>query len=193
MFERFSERARKVVVQAQEEARALSHDHIGTEHLLLGLMHDEDATSCRVLGDLGVTPDAVREAVTGSVGEAPGTDSPATIPFSPRAKKSLELALREALQLGHDYISTGHILLGLLRENEGTAAQVLSDLGIDLDEARHRVQVAAYRPGKGSRSFGGGPFTVLEQLKGVEQRLAAAEARLAAVEERLDRRDGGDR
>ncbi len=138
MFERFTDRARRVVVLAQEEARLLNHNYIGTEHLLLGLVHETDGVAARALVSLGISLDAVRQQVRQIIGE--GGSSPAGhIPFTPRAKKVLELSLREALALKHNYIGTEHILLGLIREGEGVAAQVLVTLGADLRAVRKRV------------------------------------------------------
>ena len=138
MFERFSERARRVVVLAQEEARMLNHNYIGTEHILLGLIHEGDGGAARSLESLGISLDAVRQQVEEIIGR--GQQAPSGhIPFTPRAKKVLELSLREALQLGHGYIGTEHILLGLLREGDGAAAQVLVTLGADLNRVRQQV------------------------------------------------------
>jgi len=138
MFERFTERARKVVVLAQEEARHFNHNYIGTEHLLLGLLREDEGVAARALGSLNCTLDEVREQVESIVGYGEeGTGGQA--PFTPRSKKVLELALREALQLGHNYIGTEHILLGLVRESEGVAARVLSNLGVDPDKVRREV------------------------------------------------------
>jgi len=138
MFERFTERARQVVVLAQEEARVLGHNHIGTEHLLLGLLREADGVAARVLSTLKVSLEEVRGEVTGIVGEG-DNESQGQIPFTPRAKKVLELALREALSLGHTYIGSEHILLGLLRETEGVAARILNDLEVDADRVRQEV------------------------------------------------------
>jgi ATP-dependent Clp protease ATP-binding subunit ClpC len=138
MFERFTEQARQVVVLAQEEARGLRHNYIGTEHLLLGLLREADGVAARVLGTLEVSLEEVRGAVTRIVGEG-DNESQAQIPFTPRAKKVLELALREALSLGHNYIGTEHILLGLLREGEEMAARILKDLEVDADRVRQEV------------------------------------------------------
>jgi ATP-dependent Clp protease ATP-binding subunit ClpC len=138
MFERFTERARRVVVLAQEEARELDHNYIGTEHLLLGILRDGEGVAVRALDQLGVSRPAVREQVVTMVGRGRSTPS-GHIPFTPRAKKALELSLREALQLNHNHIGTEHILLGLLREGDGVAAQVLTDLGADLDRVRAKV------------------------------------------------------
>jgi hypothetical protein len=138
MFERFTDRARRVVVLAQEEARFLNHDYIGTEHILLGLVHEEQGVAARALESLGISLEAVRAEVTKVVGR--GKHPPTGhIPFTPRAKKVLELSLREAIQLNHDYIGTEHILLGVVREGEGVAAQVLVKLGADLSRVRQQV------------------------------------------------------
>jgi len=138
MFERFTDRARRVVVLAQEEARHLNHNYIGTEHILLGLIHEGEGVAARGLQSLDIDFDAVRSQVTEVIGQ--GQQSPSGhIPFTPRAKKVLELSLREALQLGHNYIGTEHILLGLIREGEGVAAQVLEKLGADLPKVRQTV------------------------------------------------------
>ena len=138
MFERFTERARRVMVLAQEEARLLNHNFIGTEHLLLGLIHEGEGVAAKALEQLGISLEAVREKVEETMG-APSTAAGGSPPFTPRAKKVLELSLREALQLGHNYIGTEHILLGLVREGEGVAARVLVDLGADLFRVRLQV------------------------------------------------------
>ena len=138
MFERFTERARRVVVLAQEEARALNHNYIGTEHILLGLVHDGEGVAAEALESLGISLEAVRLQVEEIIGRG-ASASTGHIPFTPRAKKVLELSLREALQLGHDYIGTEHILLGLIREGEGVAAQVLQRLGAGLERVRQEV------------------------------------------------------
>src|SRR5437870_12193805 len=138
MFERFTDRARRVVVLAQEEARMLGHNYIGTEHILLGLMHEGEGVAAKALESLGISLEAVRQQVEEIIGQ--GQQAPSGhIPFTPRAKKVLELSLREALQLGHNYIGTEHILLGLIREGEGVAAQVLVKLGADLSRVRQQV------------------------------------------------------
>jgi ATP-dependent Clp protease ATP-binding subunit ClpC len=138
MFERFTDRARRVVVLAQAEARMLNHNYIGTEHILLGLVHEGDGVAARALASLDVSLEVVRREVEQFIGR--GQAAPAGhIPFTPRAKKVLELSLREALQLGHNYIGTEHILLGLVREGEGVAAQVLVALGADLERVRQAV------------------------------------------------------
>ncbi|RMX21483.1 ATP-dependent Clp protease ATP-binding subunit [Auritidibacter ignavus] len=138
MFERFTDRARRVVVLAQEEARMLNHSYIGTEHILLGLIHEGDGVAAKALESMSISLGAVREQVQEIIGQGQQAP-PGHIPFTPRAKKVLELSLREALQLGHNYIGTEHILLGLIREGEGVAAQVLVKLGADLNRVRQTV------------------------------------------------------
>ena len=138
MFERFTDRARRVVVLAQEEAKLLKHNYIGTEHILLGLIHEGEGIAAKALEGMDISLEQVRDQVTEIIGE--GQQAPSGhIPFTPRAKKVLELSLREALQLGHTYIGTEHILLGLIREGEGVAAQVLVKLGADLPRVRQEV------------------------------------------------------
>ncbi len=138
MFERFTDRARRVLVLAQEEARLLNHSFIGTEHILLGLIHEGEGVAAKALESMGVSLEAVREKVEETIGLA-GSAPTGSPPFTPRAKKVLELSLREALQLGHSYIGTEHMLLGLVREGEGVAAQVLQSLGADLPRVRQQV------------------------------------------------------
>jgi ATP-dependent Clp protease ATP-binding subunit ClpC len=138
LFERFTDRARRVVVLAQEEARLLNHNYIGTEHILLGLIHEGEGVAAKALESLGISLEAVRNQVEEIIGQG-GSSPSGHIPFTPRAKKVLELSLREALQLGHNYIGTEHILLGLIREGEGVAAQVLVKLGADLSRVRQQV------------------------------------------------------
>src|SRR3954454_21430336 len=155
MFERFTERARQVVVLAQEEARTLKHNYIGTEHILLGLLREEEGLAARVLESLDITTERVRSQVVRIVGSGEEVTS-GQIPFTPRAKKVLELALREALSLGHNYIGTEHILLGLVRENEGVAARIRLDSDADSDKIRNEVIRMLSGPG-GRRQGGGGP------------------------------------
>ncbi|QIX28176.1 ATP-dependent Clp protease ATP-binding subunit [Nocardioides sp. JQ2195] len=154
MFERFTDRARRVVVLAQEEARMLSHNYIGTEHILLGLIHEGEGVAAKALESLDISLEAVRAQVEEIIGQ--GQQAPSGhIPFTPRAKKVLELSLREALQLGHSYIGTEHILLGLIREGEGVAAQVLQKLGADLNRVRQQViQLLSGFQGKESAAAG---------------------------------------
>jgi ATP-dependent Clp protease ATP-binding subunit ClpC len=155
MFERFTDRARRVVVLAQEEARMLNHNYIGTEHILLGLIHEGEGVAAKALESLGISLEAVRQQVEEIIGQ--GQQAPSGhIPFTPRAKKVLELSLREALQLGHNYIGTEHILLGLIREGEGVAAQVLVKLGADLNRVRQQViQLLSGYQGKETAAAGG--------------------------------------
>jgi ATP-dependent Clp protease ATP-binding subunit ClpC len=157
MFERFTDRARRVVVLAGEEARMLDHGWIGTEHILLGLIREGDGHAARSLESLGISLDAVRQQVEEIIGR--GQQEPSGhIPFTPRAKKVLELSLRESLQLGHNYIGTEHSLLGLIREGDGVAAQVLVRLGADLDRVRERViQLLHGYQGQDVRSAGSQP------------------------------------
>ncbi len=155
MFEKFTDKARRVVVLAQEEAKMLNHNYIGTEHLLLGLIHEGEGVAAKSLEALGISLDAVREQVQEIIGQ--GQQAPTGhIPFTPRAKKVLELSLREALQLGHSYIGTEHLLLGLIREGEGVAAQVLTKLGADTNRVRQQViQLLSGFQGKEAVQVGG--------------------------------------
>jgi ATP-dependent Clp protease ATP-binding subunit ClpA len=178
MFERFTDRARRVIVLAQEEARLLNHNYVGTEHLLLGLAHEGQGVAAKALELLGIRLEALRSQVESIIGQGQMAPS-GHIPFTPRAKKVLELSLRESKQLGHNYIGTEHLLLGLIREGEGVAAQVLVKLGAD--QARVREQViqllsgsaggpeAAEQAGAGTRLV---PMTVPEDLREVEEQLA---------------------
>ncbi|MBW0274249.1 NDP-hexose 4-ketoreductase [Nocardia sp. MH4] len=188
MFERFTDRARRVVVLAQEEARMLNHNYIGTEHILLGLIHEGEGVAAKSLESLGISLEGVRSQVEEIIGQ--GQQAPSGhIPFTPRAKKVLELSLREALQLGHNYIGTEHILLGLIREGEGVAAQVLVKLGADLNRVRQQViqLLSGYQgkepvEGSGSRGEAGTPSTslVLDQF-GRNLTQAALEGKLDPV------------
>ncbi|HEY4606265.1 MAG TPA: Clp protease N-terminal domain-containing protein, partial [Acidimicrobiia bacterium] len=174
MFERFTDRARRVVVLAQEEARLLNHNYIGTEHILLGLLNEGEGIAAQALESLDIDLASVREEVVKIIGQ--GQQSPSGhIPFTPRAKKVLELSLREALQLGHNYIGTEHILLGLIREGEGVAAQVLQQLGAELQKVRQTVIQLLSGPGggeqqssepssSGGREAAAGGSTVLDQF-----------------------------
>jgi ATP-dependent Clp protease ATP-binding subunit ClpA len=183
MFERFTDRARRVVVLAQEEARMLNHNYIGTEHILLGLIHEGEGVAAKALESLGISLEAVRQQVEEIIGQ--GQQAPSGhIPFTPRAKKVLELSLREALQLGHNYIGTEHILLGLIREGEGVAAQVLVKLGADLN--RVRQQVIQLLHGYRGEEPEGADVALRERglLAGVVARVNAIDSRLSAVEQR---------
>jgi ATP-dependent Clp protease ATP-binding subunit ClpC len=153
MFERFTDRGRRVVVYAQEEARALDHNYIGTEHILLGLVHEGKGVGAKALESLGIGLETVRQRVEETIGHGQYA-STGHIPFTPRAKKVLEQALRESQHLGHHYIGTEHILLGLIRQGDGVAAQVLTELGADLDRAREQViqLLAEYQRRKSAES-----------------------------------------
>ena len=189
MFERFTDRARRVVVLAQDEARRLDHDYIGTEHLLLGLLHEGQGVAAQALDGLGVDLAEVRRRVEEIIGR--GQHAPSGhIPFTPRAKKVLELSLREALDLGHDYIGTEHILLGIVREGQGVAAQVLAAMGAGEDAIRAKVSEllgpAAGRPGERAgepRFIGASPqlLEVITRLRAIENRLAAIERQLGVA------------
>jgi ATP-dependent Clp protease ATP-binding subunit ClpC len=156
LFERFTERARQVVVLAQDEARALKHNYIGTEHILLGLLREEEGLAARVLESLDITVEEVRAQVARIVGQGDEVTT-GQIPFTPRAKKVLELALREALSLGHNYIGTEHILLGLVRENEGVAARILLDFDADAEKIRNEIIRMLSGPGRRQGGSGAGP------------------------------------
>jgi ATP-dependent Clp protease ATP-binding subunit ClpC len=177
VFERFTDRARRVLVLAQEEARLLNHNYIGTEHLLLGLIHEGEGVAAMALESLGISLEAVRAQVEEIIGQ--GQSAPTGhIPFTPRAKKVLELSLREAKQLGHNYIGTEHILLGLIREGEGVAAQVLVKLGAGLD--RVRQQVIQVLSGSAAAGMEAGARTRLVRMT-VPEELRQAEEQLAQV------------
>jgi ATP-dependent Clp protease ATP-binding subunit ClpA len=184
MFERFTDRARRVVVLAQEEARMLHHNYIGTEHILLGLIHEGEGVAAKALESLGISLDAVRQQVEEIIGQGQQTPS-GHIPFTPRAKKVLELTRREAEQLGHNYIGTEHILLGLIREGDGVAAQVLVMLGADLNRVRLTViQLLHGHPAREPVST----RSAAQELRlppGLPARLDEVEQRLAAIEQRL--------
>jgi ATP-dependent Clp protease ATP-binding subunit ClpC len=189
MFERFTDRARRVVVLAQEEARMLNHNYIGTEHILLGLIHEGQGVAARALTALGLHLDATRQAVEDIIGR--GMQAPSGhIPFTPRSKKVLELSLREALNLGGDYISTEHILLALLREGDGVGAQILVGAGVDLNRARQEIINLLHRGREEdvpSPSVSAPRLTVSAPPPSAdpETRLASFAARLAAIEQRL--------
>jgi ATP-dependent Clp protease ATP-binding subunit ClpC len=190
MFESFTDRARRVVVLAQEEARMLNHNYIGTEHILLALIREGQGVAARALESLGISLEAVRQQIEEIIGQ--GQQAPAGhIPYTPRAKKVLELSLLEAKQIGHNYVGTEHILLGLIREGEGLAAQVLVRLGADLNRARQQViQLLHGYQGKESQAEGARPLghagreelTLLSQL---HDRVTAMETRLSAIEQRV--------
>ncbi|GAA4220690.1 ATP-dependent Clp protease ATP-binding subunit ClpC [Streptosporangium album] len=177
MFERFTDRARRVVVLAQEEARRLGHDYIGTEHILLGLLGEEDGVASRALQASGIGRAQVRDDVEKIIGQG-GDTPPGHIPFTPRAKKVLELSLREALNLHHNYIGTEHILLGLIREGQGVAAQVLAKQGARLDVVRAQVITLIGRRGPDR------PLTLEEGFYGTGPSFGA---KLERIQESLDR------
>ena len=177
MFERFTDRARRAVELAQEEARRLNHNYIGTEQILLGLIQEGEGVAAKALESLGISLEAVRQQVEKIIGR--GQQAPSGhIPFTPRAKKVLELSLREAKALGHNYIGTEHILLGLIREGSGVAAQVLVKLGADLNRARQQV-VQLLHGYQGKDVTGGGPPPLpddaLTRVDSLNRRLAAIE------------------
>jgi ATP-dependent Clp protease ATP-binding subunit ClpA len=184
MFERFTDKARRIVVLAQEEARMLNHNYIGTEHILLGLIHEGEGVAAKALESLGISLSAVRQRVEEKIGQGEHSQS-GHIPFTPRAKKVLELSLREAQRLGHNYIGTEHILLGLIREGEGVGAQVLMDLGADLTRVREKVTQLLHE------SRGDEPGALQVQRPGpirpieIAERLDLIAGRLAAIERRL--------
>jgi len=186
MFERFTDRARRVVVLAQEEARLLNHNYIGTEHILLGLLHEGEGVAAKALESLGLHLEAVRQQVGEIIGR--GQQAPSGhIPFTPRAKKVLELSLRESLQLGHDYIGTEHILLGLIREGEGVAAQVLVRLGANLNRVRQQV-IHLLEGGQGEAGEAGphrGMLARDSRLAEIQDTLAALADRVSAIEGHL--------
>jgi ATP-dependent Clp protease ATP-binding subunit ClpC len=187
MFERFTDRARRVVVLAQEEARTLHHDYIGTEHILLALIREGDGVAAQALESLGITEEAARQQVEEIIGRGQQDPPRGHIPFTPRAKKTLQLSMREAIALGHAYIGTEHILLGLIRLGEGPATQVLNGLGVDPNRVRQQViqLVSARRvqeepgtagaPGRGKRKL-------LSELRG---RLDSLDWRLSVLEQRV--------
>ena len=169
MHDKFTERVRKVIYLAREEAARLQHDYIGTEHLLLGVIREGEGIAATVLNNLGVDLDHIRQAVENMVSSSGGTMTIGEIPFTPRAKRVLELAVEEARSLGHNYVGTEHLLLGLLREQEGVAAQVLMNLGLKLEDVREEVlnllghnmpneNESGGGGGTGERERGGGSF-----------------------------------
>jgi ATP-dependent Clp protease ATP-binding subunit ClpA len=187
MFERFTDRARRVVVLAQEEARMLNHDYIGTEHILLGLVREDGGVAGRALESLGITEEAARQQIGEVTGRGQQDPPRGHIPFTPRAKKILQLSMREAIALGHAYIGTEHILLGLVREDDGAAVRVLNGLGADPARVRQQVirLVSARRvqaePGTG-RAAGRGKRKLLSELRG---HLDSLDWRLSVLEQRV--------
>jgi ATP-dependent Clp protease ATP-binding subunit ClpA len=194
MFERFTNRARRVIVLAQDEARLLNHDYIGTEHILLGLLADGEGIAALALDRIGIKLDTVRQQVEQIVGTGKQRTRSGHIPFTPRAKKVLELSLREAIRLGNNYIGPEHILLGLIREGEGVAAQILARLGGELPVVRtHVIRLATGGPGKAGREpediaaeamarITTTRAGVHELLQDISQRLANIEAHLGIAQ-----------
>ena len=200
MFQRFTDRARRIVVLAQQEARAHNHGYIGTEHLLLGIVHEADGRAVRVLTDFGVDLDDLRARIDAIIGQGE-YETTGHIPFTPRAKKVLEVSLQEALHLGHGYIGTEHIMLGLSREREGIAGQVLSNRGLTYPALRRQVSllVDAETSGSGGTSSTGGSVgsassAEVYDANALKKRLILIRARLDRIEQRLRAdRLGGDR
>ena len=186
MFQRFTDRARRVVVLAQHEARTLGHDYIGTEHILLGLIDEGQGVATTALTSMGISLEEIRQAVRDAIGRGAQPPESGHIPFRPQAKKVLELSLRESMRLGHEYIGTEHILLALIREGGG-AAQHLARAGVDLDRARQQVVELLY----GHREAGSAaapPPAPADELTG---RLISIVKRLEAIERRLRQSDAG--
>jgi hypothetical protein len=194
MFERFTDRARQVMTLSEEEARLLSHDYIGTEHILLALVHEGEGTAAQALESLGVTEEAVRQQVEQIIGRGQQDPPRGHLPFTPRAEKTLELTLREALQLGHNFINTEHILLGLIREGEAEGAsratQVLNGLGVDPNRVRQQVIQLLHgraedEAGVHLGKAGGGKRTAHPEIR---DRLDSVEWRLSVLEQRVGTR-----
>jgi ATP-dependent Clp protease ATP-binding subunit ClpC len=186
MFQRFTDRARRVVVLAQHEARTLDHDYIGTEHILLGLIDEGQGVATTALTSMGISLEEMRQTVRDTIGRGAQPPESGHIPFTPQAKKVLELSLRESMQLGHEYIGTEHILLALIREGGG-AAQLLARAGVDLDRARQQVTELLH----GHRAAGpvaAPPPAAADELTG---RLTSIVKRLDAIERRLRQSDAG--
>ena len=191
MFERFTDQSRRAVVLAQEEARQLNHNYIGTEHLLAGLRRETLGVAARALESAGITMDAVRAEIEKLVGRGQLAPS-GHIPFTPRAKKCLELSLREALNLGHNYIGTGHLLLGLIGNDDCVAVQVLGGLGADLGQLRAQVIRAIEEQPEGQDSFPPLHPRRVVLTSGVQDLLNTIDGRLSAIERRLDIARPGD-
>jgi ATP-dependent Clp protease ATP-binding subunit ClpA len=179
VFERFTERARQVVVLAQDEARLLKHNYLGTEHLLLGLLREEEGLAARVLESFDVTLEEVRAQVRRIIGEGDEPLVSGQIPFTPRAKKALELALRESQSLGHNYIGTEHILLGLVREGEGVAARILVDFDADAELIRNEI-IGVLSGSEGHAERAGGDPKIAEVRAQKEAAIESGDFELAA-------------
>ncbi len=188
MFERFTDRARRAVVLAQQEARMLDHNYIGTVHILLGLLHEDAGAAARALTAMGISLEGMRQAVADTVGRgAQPLPESGHIPFTPRAKKVLELSLREALQSGSDHIGTEHILLALIREGSDVAAQLLVGAGVDVNRVRQQVIELLHGPGEQDAPGPGGRPAADDVLG----RLASVAARLSAIELHLRQSSAG--
>ena len=192
MFERFTDRARQAVELAHDEAMRLNHSYIGTEHLLLGLIREGEGVAAQALEALGISLDGVRQQVEQIIGEGQQPPPPGEIPYTPRAKKVLELSLREAKQLGHHYIGTEHLLLGLIREGHGVAAQVLTELGADLNRVRQQVIQLLHgtqgpRPGPvpAGMRLGQSRWKMRGRQAEIREHVEAIGSQLAAIEQRL--------
>ena len=192
MFERFTDRARQAVELAHDEAMRLNHSYIGTEHLLLGLVREGEGVAAQALEALGISLDGVRQQVEQIIGEGQQAPPPGEIPYTPRAKKVLELSLREAKQLGHHYIGTEHLLLGLIREGHGVAAQVLTRLGADLNRVRQQVIQLLHgyhgpRPGPipAGMRLGQSRWKMRGRQGEIREHVEAIGSQLAAIEQRL--------
>jgi ATP-dependent Clp protease ATP-binding subunit ClpC len=194
MFQRFTDRARRIVVLAQEEAKAHNHGYIGTEHLLLGIVREADGRAVRVLTDFGVDLGDLRARIDAIIGQGE-YETTGQIPFTPRAKKVLEVSLQEALHLGHGYIGTEHILLGLSREREGIAGQALSNRGLTYPALRRQVSLLVDAETNGTDGTGGavGPMSSAEvyDTNALKKRLILIRARLDRIEQRLGAGDSG--
>jgi ATP-dependent Clp protease ATP-binding subunit ClpC len=187
MFERFTDRSRRVVVLAQEEARMLNHEYVGTEHILLGLIREDGGVAGQALESLGISADAARRQVEEIVGRGQTGPARGHLPFTPQGKKVLQLSLREAIALGHGYVGTEHILLGLIREDEGVTTRVLNGLGVDPNTIRQQVirLVSArqiHEEPRTGRARGRGKR---KQLSGLRDQLDSVSWRLSALEQRV--------
>jgi Clp amino terminal domain, pathogenicity island component/UvrB/uvrC motif len=187
MFQRFTDRARRVVVLAQEEARMLDHEYVGTEHILLGLIREDGGVAAQALASLGITEEAARRQVEEIVGRGEAGPAGGHLPITPRGKKVLQLSLREAIALGHGYVGTEHILLGLIREDEGVATRVLNGLGVDPNRIRQQVirLVSARQIHEGPGASRAGGRGKRKQLSELRHELDSVSWRLAVLEQRV--------
>jgi ATP-dependent Clp protease ATP-binding subunit ClpC len=187
MFERFTDRSQRVVVLAQEEARTLNHEYVGTEHILLGLIREGGGVAAQALESLGISEEAARRRVEEIVGRGQADPARRDLPFTPRGKKVLQLSLREAMALGHGYVGTEHILLGLIREDEGVATRVLDGLGVDPNRIRQQViRLVSARQVRGKPGTGrAGGWGKRKQLAELRHQLAVVSWRLSVLEQRV--------